>query len=120
MPEDFDERYYQCAPKDQQVQGYLKGGELVQVVNMTPAGHLQFYLPRFNFAFTTNFDDGTSDQHRATLHTVIIRTDVQKVVMVWHTLLECHQKVLKLNNTTIRLKERILLSKRNTANAVEI
>ena len=28
LPEDFDERYYQCAPEDQQAKGYLRGGAL--------------------------------------------------------------------------------------------
>ncbi len=119
LPEDFDERYYQCAPQDQQVQGYLKGGELVQLINMTPSGHLQFRLPHFNFSFVTYYDDGSSDHHRADLHTVIIRPDVLRVVMVWHTHLECHHKVIKLSNTTISLKERILLSERDVEIVME-
>lgn len=119
LAEDFDERYYQCAPEDQQVPGYLKGGEQVDLYNLTPNGRLQFYLPRLSLSFTTNFDDGSSEQHRAVLHTVTIKPDSPKVVMVWHTHLECHHKVLKLNSTSIRLKERIMLSDRGNENAVE-
>jgi hypothetical protein len=118
LPDDFDERFYQCAPEDQQVPGYLKGGELVDLYNLTPSGRLQFRLPHVSLSFTTHFDDGTREDHRAVLHSVILRPDIPRVVMVWHTHLECHHKVLKLNQTVIRIKERILLSEQDQANAV--
>lgn len=118
LAEDFDERYYQSAPIDQQVKGYLKGGEQVSVVNMTQEGKLNFRLPRVSFALTTHFFDGTSESHRASLNTVIIKPDQAKLVMVWHTHLQCHFKVHKLNKTTIRLKKRILLSEKDQANVI--
>ncbi|MHC4103654.1 MAG: DUF2169 family type VI secretion system accessory protein [Planctomycetota bacterium] len=108
LPEDFDESYYQCAPKDQQVQGYLRGGELFELYNMTPSGKLKFNLPRVTLGFTTYFDDNSTEEHRSVLHTVIVKPDYPKVIMVWHTSLECHHKVLKLLNTEIRIKERVL------------
>lgn len=111
LAEDFNEKYYQSAPDDQQVSGYLKGGELVQLYNLTPDGKLQFRLPRIFLAFTTNFDDGSSEVHRAVLHTVTLKPDEKKVVLVWHTHLPCHHKVLKLSNTNIRLKRPELGSK---------
>lgn len=116
LPEDFDERYYQSAPKDQQVAGFLKGEEAIQMVNLTPGGKFQFRLPRIFLGFTTHFFDGTSENHRAVLHTVILKPDLPQVVMVWHTHLPCHHKVLKLNNTTIRLKQPVLGSAQAKAN----
>jgi len=117
LPDDFDERYYQCAPEDQQAAGHLKGGEQVDLVNLTPNGRLQFHLPRVSFYITTNFDDGSSEQHRAVLHTVTIKPDVPRVVLVWHTHLECHHKVLKLNSTSVRLKQRIMVSEQDKSQA---
>jgi hypothetical protein len=105
LPEDFDESYYQCAPKDQQAQGYLKGGELLEIYNMTPSGKLKFRLPWATLSFTTYFDDNTTEKHRAALHTVTVKPDYPKVIMVWHTNLECHHKALKLLSTKIRIKE---------------
>jgi len=78
---------------------------------------MQFYLPRLSFSITTNFYDGSSEQHRAVLHTVTIKPDVPRVVLVWHTHLECHHKVLKLNNTSIRLKQRIMVSEHDKSQA---
>ncbi len=115
LAEDFDERYYQSSQEDQQISDFLKGGEQVQLVNMNPEGKLQFQLPRVFLGFTTNFDDGSSEVHRAVLHTVILKPDESKVVMVWHTHLPCHHKVLKLNNTTIRLKQPALGSQQKGA-----
>ncbi len=118
LAEDFDDQYHQCAPLDQQVPGFLKGGEIVELLNMTPNGRLNFRLPRISLGLSTQFDDGTSAVHRAALHTVTIKPDFPRVVLVWHLHHQCHHKVLKLNSTSIRLKERIMLSERDNAQAM--
>jgi len=51
---------------------------------------------------------------------VTIKPDDAKVVVVWHTHLECHHKVLKLMNTSIRLKKRLMLSERGKTNEVAV
>jgi hypothetical protein len=107
LPEDFDERFYQCAPVDQQASGFLLGGEVVELSGMTPDGVLAFRLPRQTLGFTTDFEDGSSQVHRSRLHTVIIEPDHPRVTLVWHSQLPCHHRVLKLKTTHIRLKRRI-------------
>jgi len=111
LAEDFNEQYYQCAPLDQQSNKHLKGGEEVTIINMTPKGRLNFSLPKVSLAFNTHFFDDTNETHRAVINTVIIKPDESKLIMVWHTHLACHPKVHKLNQTTIRLKKRIILSR---------
>ncbi|TPL75577.1 DUF2169 domain-containing protein [Mesorhizobium sp. B2-3-13] len=44
LPPDFDERYFQMAPEDQQID-HPKGGEEVALVNLTPDGPISFRLP---------------------------------------------------------------------------
>jgi hypothetical protein len=105
LPEDFDERFYLCAPVDQQTPKYLKGGEEVELINLTPGGLLRFTLPRLAFGFTTRFSTGEVVRHRGKLHTVILEPDVPRVLMVWHSHLPCHPKVLKLQRTTITQKK---------------
>jgi hypothetical protein len=47
VPGDFDEGYYNCAPEDQQIEGYLRGDEKVRVVNMHPVhADVTFRLPK--------------------------------------------------------------------------
>lgn len=100
LPEDFDERFYRCAPPDQQIEGYLQGGERVTLKNLTPQGVLKFQLPTVKLNFETFFDKETI-AHEADLYTVIIEPDFPRLIMVWHTNLPCHFKVLKLQKTTI-------------------
>lgn len=103
LPEDFNEHFYLCAPPDQQAQNYLRGGESVVLLNLTPEGLLRFYLPRVVLNFQTYFGRETID-HRGTLHTVILEPDIPRVLMVWHTMLSCHHKALKLQSTTVKEK----------------
>jgi len=107
LPSDFDERFYQSAPEDQQASGFLRGGELVELHNLTPDGFLSFHLPRVTLGLTTRFYDRTQAWHRADLHTVIIEPDERRFRMVWHSSLPCHHKVNKLMDTTIVLKRRL-------------
>jgi hypothetical protein len=104
LPRDFDERFYQCAPPDQQTPEYLKGGEPVALVNLTPEGVLQFKLPQIWLAFRTRIGSEVIDHH-ANLHTVILEPDVPRVIMVWHTSVPCHGKDTKIQGTTVDLKE---------------
>jgi hypothetical protein len=110
LPSDFDERFYQCAPEDQQVPGFLKGGEVVELYNLTPEGLLSFHVPRVTLGLTTRFYDGTEAVHRTDLHTLIIQPDERRFQMVWHSHLPCHHKVNQLEGTEIVIKERILVS----------
>src|SRR5208282_5530552 len=70
LPEDFDERFFQSAPEDQQVPGFLRGGEQVELTNLSPEGQLKFRLPRIYPGFVTRFGRDRVD-HGARLHTVI-------------------------------------------------
>jgi hypothetical protein len=57
--------------------------------------------------FQTHFLDGQVVHHRACLHTVTLEPDVPRLLMVWHTMLPCHPRVLKLRKTTIIRKRRL-------------
>ncbi|CAK8712894.1 DUF2169 domain-containing protein [Candidatus Electrothrix aarhusensis] len=104
LPDDFDERFYQCAPEDQQIPGYLHGGEPVELHNLTPQGLLKFKLPTVKLNCTTRFAR-ESIPHEASLHSVILEPDHPRLIMVWHTHLPCHHQVLKLEKTIITDKE---------------
>jgi hypothetical protein len=105
LPEDFDDRFYQCAPQDQQVDGFLRGGESVVLQHLTPTGALHFTLPRLHLGFETFFYDDTREIHADRhLHTVIIEPDFPRVSLVWHSALPCHFKVQKLQGTVLTWK----------------
>ena len=104
LPEDFNDRYYYAAPADQQVPGFLKGGERVELTNLTPEGQVRFKLPRLRFGCTT-FIDGGRTHHRTDLHSVIIEPDERKLVMVWHSQLPCHHTIYTLKKCVVFEKE---------------
>lgn len=104
LPNDFNERFYQCAPEDQQAPEHLKGGESVELHNLSPSGLLRFKLPRVWLTFQTSFGR-ENVAHHAKLHTVIIEPDFPRVIMVWHTSLLCHNKEHKLEQTAIVQKD---------------
>ncbi|SFU99429.1 DUF2169 family type VI secretion system accessory protein [Pseudoduganella namucuonensis] len=104
-PEDFDERFFQYAPLDQQAPGFLTGGEAAALVNLSPGGSLRFRLPRLRLGFETRFYDGSHEFHRQRqLHGVILEPDFPRVSLVWHSALPCHFKVQKLDRTIVTLK----------------
>src|ERR1051326_4099932 len=103
LPTDFDERFFQCAPEDQQTPRYLRGNESVELMNLTPSGKLRFKIPRIVLTFSTNVG-GETITHRGNLHTVIFEPDVPRVLIVWHTAFPCHEKKLKVVGTAVSEK----------------
>jgi hypothetical protein len=101
--EDFDDAFFQVAPEDQRAAGFLRGGEKVELRNLSPSGSLRFTLPKVHPVFTTYFR-GRGVEHRAKLHTVILEPDQPRVVLVWYTSLPCQHKADDLDVTVVREK----------------
>jgi len=103
VPDDFNDRYFQAAPEDQQTPTYLVGGEEVELRNLTPAGRFSFLLPKAALGFMTRFGRARH-YHRGTLHTVLIEPDLGRMMMTWQTALPCQHTLYKLRDTTVFLK----------------
>lgn len=102
LPDDYDERFALSAPPDQCTQEYLRGGERVELVHMTPEGRLSFALPKLGFAFETMFSR-RKEEHRADLVSVILEPEEHKVMMVWQTDLQVASRDCDyLDQTVIR------------------
>jgi hypothetical protein len=97
---DFDPRYFNCAPLDQQPAAHLVGGEPVTVRNMSPGGTLAFRLPDLRFAFRTALA-GRRIDHDGQLCTVIVEPNVPRVVMAWQTSLVCNRQEDLLEETMV-------------------
>jgi hypothetical protein len=100
VPADFNETYFRCAPDDQQLAEFLRGGEEVMLENMTPSGLLSFRLPRVYLGFRTRFDRDAV-HHRPTLHTVIIEPEERRLSMVWQSAIPCHHTLYTLKDTLV-------------------
>jgi len=82
LPGDFDERYYQSAPLDQQID-YLQGGEDVWLVNLTPQGETTFRVPRVTVPVTFYFKNYDEKEVYAAADTLIIEPDLNRITIVW-------------------------------------
>ncbi|WP_343647969.1 DUF2169 domain-containing protein [Enterobacter sp.] len=114
LPEDFDPHFWQTAPASQYAGGLLRGGEIVTLANMTSpefsyARVLSFAIPKISLGLITRFFDGSSQSHRARMHTLIIEPDYPRISVVWHSALPCHHLVNQLESTLITEKKRLML-----------
>jgi hypothetical protein len=97
---DFDNRYYNAAPADQQAASYIAGGERVEVLNMSPSGSLSFALPRVRLSFRTRFGSQRID-HEGHLCMVTIEPNLPRIVLAWQTSLVCNRNADQLDETLI-------------------
>ena len=81
LPEDFDERYFQSAPADQQVP-FFKGGEVVRCTNMTPDGRFEVTVPRVNVPILFRFRDREVEAD-PNIDTLIVEPDENRFLLTW-------------------------------------
>lgn len=83
LPDDFDERFYQCAPLDQQMP-YIKGGETVTLTNlMQNRRRVSFVLPRQKL-FMSYMKSGLNEvEIEAFADTLIIEPEENRFSIVW-------------------------------------
>lgn len=98
--ENFNPRYRNCAPRDQQAQNYFRGGELVDLINLSREGRLTFELPTIQLSFETRFG-AKRVKHAAQLCTVIVEPDIPRVLMSWQTHIVCNHRVDELDETIV-------------------
>jgi len=100
LPEDWDPRSLLSAPPDQRPPVWFRGGEPVELVNLTPDGVMRFSLPQIALAFRT-YIDRRAEEHEGQLTTVVIDPDARRLMMVWTTSLLCPTDVDYLEETLV-------------------
>ncbi len=105
-PIDADSRYLNCAPADQQVDGFLRGGEPVELVGVSPDGPLVFTLPRLDLGFRTLFEHH-GESHEARLSTVVLQPEQRLCSLVWLSRLPCQGAEHLIDKTIIFEKRRL-------------
>ncbi|GAA2821246.1 hypothetical protein EDC40_103100 [Aminobacter aminovorans] len=93
LPSDFDERYLQMAPPDQQID-HPRGGEEVQLVNLTPDGRVSFRLPPTGLEMTL-FKDGAKS-FEGVLHpdTILFDPENRRYQLVWRVAQRIERTIL--------------------------
>ncbi len=86
LPEDFDPRYFQAAPEDQQLPA-LRGGETVRLLNLCPPTHtaqdlLEFTLPDLSLPVRLHGRSGV-EAPTPVADTLLIEPDAQRFSITW-------------------------------------
>ena len=82
LPFDFDERFYQAAPLDQQIP-YPQGGEEIVLANLSPDGVERFVLPTFDAPFHVFPKGGGREDGRLVLDTIVLEPDRRRFQLTW-------------------------------------
>jgi hypothetical protein len=100
LPADFDTRYFQCAPEDQQVP-HLGGGEPVVLINLTEDGRRDFALPRFEMPVVFFRRRADRVETRGTLDTVVFEPEAGRFGMVWRAQLKLQRDIFELSQVVV-------------------
>jgi hypothetical protein len=83
LPDDYDETQLLCAPADQWPRQRMRGGEIIDLINLTPEGALRFELPKICVMCTTRISGHSPIEYRCELASVVIEPEVRTLIMVW-------------------------------------
>jgi hypothetical protein len=101
LPADFDDRYFQAAPMDQQTD-HLQGGEPVQLKNLTEEGLTRFVLPVLPLSATFVLSRSRPVDLRPVLDTLILEPDEERLMLVWRCALPLPRNVFDVEQVTLR------------------
>lgn len=91
LPEDFDDRFHQAAPDDQQLD-YPRGGELVTMINLTASAakrakgalaRYQFRVPKRRLAMALLTRDRETVHLEPRIDTLVVDTDAMRLHVTW-------------------------------------
>lgn len=105
LPADFDERYYQSAPEEQQIP-YPQGGETVELINLTPAGKTTFTLPKREVPVVFFRRGGEREPKQAVIDTVVVEPDAQRFLVCWRTHTLLRRNIFELTQAVAGRKSR--------------
>ena len=95
LPKDFDERYFQAAPQDQQID-YLNGGEEVELLNLTKQGRTKFKLPIVEMPIEFTLRDRSRKEIKPVLDTLMVEPDFGRFTMEWRVSLALKRNIFEV------------------------
>lgn len=98
LPRDFDPRYNQAAPPDQQID-YLQGGEEVKLFNLMPESRVSFRIPRLEMPVVFKRKGEEEISQFAVNDTLLIEPDRQRFILVWRTTFALKKNIFEMEQT---------------------
>lgn len=100
LPPDFDERYYQAAPADQQMP-YPCGGEEVTLINLTPEGRTSFHLPGLAMPIVFYPRHGDNVELNAVVDTLVLEPDLRRFTLTWRASLPLRKNMFEITEVLV-------------------
>ncbi|PIE02405.1 MAG: hypothetical protein CSA81_07000 [Acidobacteria bacterium] len=96
-PIDFDFQFFNSAPKDQQLDGFFQGGELIELLNLTPGtAQVQFTLPEIKVNATLKRRDvEQKEPFPLNLDTVCVMTKDMTFTLTWRGWLPVYDPLMQ-------------------------
>jgi hypothetical protein len=105
LPQDFDERYYQAAPEDQQLP-LPKGPMEVVLSGFTPDGARQFWLPYIELPVQVAPKRGDREALVARFDTLALEPDLERFTMTWRVARPLRKGLHEIAQTVVGAKGR--------------
>jgi len=101
LPEDFDSRYFQSSPEDQQID-YPRGGEGVVLKHLTHQGTTTFRLPA-DLALPVLFfsREGGMTEVSAVVDTVLLEPDKGRLTLAWRASVPLRRNIREVLQVTV-------------------
>lgn len=105
LPADFDSRYFQSAPVDQQFP-HFRGGERIRCVHMAAAPVVQYVIPLLRVPVRFHFVDREVERI-GVLDTVILEPHLARAMVVWRARVPLGKKLNMLREISVGEPPRI-------------
>ncbi|MCG8314936.1 MAG: DUF2169 domain-containing protein [Pseudomonadales bacterium] len=102
LPKDFDNRFFNTAHPDLISNGYLLGGEKVQIENMNETGPISFKLPKCDLDLQITVQ-GKKEAPPLNLETLFLEPTMNQFSMTWRAAMACDKAALKIEQVDIAL-----------------
>jgi hypothetical protein len=100
LPADFDDRYFQAAPEDQQM-NYPTGGEQVTLINMTTQGRTTFTLPELDLPVVFFPKSGDIQEIQTVVDTIVLEPDKNQLLLVWRASLPLRRSLFEIRHAAV-------------------
>jgi len=103
-PLDFDSRFYNAAHPDLVANGYLQGGEPVQLINVSRKGQLDFHLPWLEFSLDYALFN-IARRTKLNIWTVTLEPDEERFIITWGASFDTEGREEQLRDIKIEMQE---------------
>ena len=100
LPPDFDSRYFQSAPEDQQIP-HPRGGEPVRLINLSSDSRREFPLPSIDMPVVFFPRRADRVEKRAAIDTILFEPEAERFCMVWRTSLRLSRDISEVSQAVV-------------------